>query len=120
MDDRPHHGPHAPLKRGIAFALQRASDLAQGRFHLLAGKRHQQRVLVAKILIERADAYARAFGHRVGREGGQATLFENLSRCLDDRRDGLRRPRLARHSSFVFRGLATCGHDGTGRGKASN
>jgi hypothetical protein len=99
-----------PSNRGIALALQRAADAGQADRHLLAGERQQDRVLVGEVLVERADADARALGHRVGGEGRQSTGFENLSRRLQNQRNGLARARLSGDSSFYFNGLLGLGH----------
>ena len=119
VDHRPHHGADTALERRIDVALQGSVDLGQRNLEFLARQRQQHRVLVAEVLVERADADAGALGHRVGGEGGQAAAFQNLSRRLDDRRHGLRRTRLTGNSSIVFNGLWTGGHGDSGWAKAS-
>ena len=73
-------------------------------------QRQQDRVLVGEVLVERADADARPLGHCVGGEGRQSTGFENLSRRLQNQRNGLSRARLSGNSSFNFNGLPGLGH----------
>ena len=111
---RPHHGAHPALGRGIDLAAQRPRDLRQAEADLLPRERQQDRVLVVEVLIERADADAGALGYGIGGEAGDAAGFENLSGGLQNGRRGLGRTRLARNSSFYFKGLAACGHGDPG------
>ncbi|MCY1242482.1 hypothetical protein D9M72_554450 [compost metagenome] len=43
-----------------------------------------QRMLVRKVLVERADADACRLGHRIRRESGPAVLAQNASSSFDD------------------------------------
>jgi hypothetical protein len=113
IDHRLHYGAHAALD------LKRPSDTGQADRHLLAGERQQDRVLVGEVLVERADADARPFGHGVGGKGRQSTDLENLSRGLQNQRHGLPGARLAGDSSFYFNGLLALDHIGAVLAKAS-
>jgi hypothetical protein len=117
IEDAAHRRADAAFDGRIGGILLRPGHLDQGRLHLLAGERQQDRVLVGEVLVERADADAGPLGDRIGGEGAQSAGFQNLSRRLQDRGHGLAGARLARDSSFASRDLSGPGHGASGQGK---
>jgi hypothetical protein len=88
-------GPHA------------ARDHGRHRFGVAHRNRADQRTLVGKILIERADADARHFRHAVGIDGLKSVLGQNASRRV--RNGGHRRLGASLIRRFLGSAEVTCG-----------